>query len=311
MRCPYMPFRRGRSGRAASTVPRLPTFGHNCGGRGWQLRQARLAKQEAGPGWGTTNGRRAPGGKGPSSFGMMVLEKRQQLPRVLKCVRTAGIRLNSPRPSSSESRTAGSSLYAEIENPAKTKAIMPPGRNPRRKSSREENAISAARLDTLWLPVVCAGSDDSAVRRRVRAEVAMNGVLCSRAAGAVRALRLLGWSSRSLHPPAHGRSPAHPTDKDEEEEDLNLPIQFSSSKASPARWTVEHSLGKQHYRPWWKVLPVSATLSILIIWCYVRPETSADQWLRRVLGEEEDEAEEEPDDRLEEPEAPALYGARI
>lgn len=120
----------------------------------------------------------------------------------------------------------------------------------------------------------------------------------------------MGWASRSLHPPPHGRSPARPTDREEEEEDPNLPIQFSSSKATPDRWTVEHSLGKEQQRPWWKVLPITFSLTVLIIWCYLRQETSTDQWLREVLGEVDKEDEEEPDDRLEETEAPTFYGAR-
>ncbi|KAK7801908.1 hypothetical protein U0070_005895 [Myodes glareolus] len=138
----------------------------------------------------------------------------------------------------------------------------------------------------------------------------MNGVLCSRAAGAVRALRLVGWASRSLHPPPPGRSPARPTYREEEEEDPNLPIQFSSSSATPDRWTVEHSLGKKQQRPWWKVLPITFSLTVLILWCYLRQETSTDQWLREVLGEVDKEDEEESDDRLEEPEAPTFYEFR-
>lgn len=48
-------------------------------------------------------------------------------------------------------------------------------------------------------------------------------------------------------------------------------------------------------------------LTVLILWCYLRQETSTDEWLREVMGEVE---EEEPDGRLEDPEAPAFYGAR-
>ncbi|XP_055460769.1 ubiquinol-cytochrome-c reductase complex assembly factor 4 [Psammomys obesus] len=135
----------------------------------------------------------------------------------------------------------------------------------------------------------------------------MTSVLCSRAAGAVRALRLAGWASRSLHSPTRGRSPAQPADR-EEEEDLNLPVQFSSSKAAPVRWTVDHSRGKQYQQPWWKVLPFTLALMVLIMWCYLRQESNKDQWLGQVLGEED---EEESDGRPEEPEeAPVLHGAR-
>lgn len=129
---------------------------------------------------------------------------------------------------------------------------------------------------------------------------------CCLSSRAVRALKLVGWASRSLHPPPGGRSPAQPADR-EEEEDSNLPIQFSGSKATPVRWTVEHSLGKQQQRPWWKVLPLTLTIVALIIWCYRREESPTDQWLRQVLEEED---EEEPEGPPEELEAPALYGAR-
>lgn len=126
---------------------------------------------------------------------------------------------------------------------------------------------------------------------------------------AVRALRLVGWASRSLHPPPRGPSPAQPADR-EEEEDPNLPIQFSGSKATPIRWTVEHSLGKQQQRPWWKVLPLALTLVALVIWCYQREESNTDQWLRQVLEGKDEEDEEEPGGPPEELEAPALHRAR-
>ncbi|KAM6165443.1 ubiquinol-cytochrome c reductase complex assembly factor 4 [Erethizon dorsatum] len=131
----------------------------------------------------------------------------------------------------------------------------------------------------------------------------MNVVLCPPAAGAARALRLVGWASRSLHVPPSG--PARGQPPAEQEEDPNCPIQFSSSKANPSRWTVEYSLGKGQQRPWWKVLPLSFSLMALVIWCYLREESEADQWLRQVLEEVP-----EPSDRPEEPGTPAAFGAR-
>ncbi|KAL2766641.1 protein CCSMST1 precursor, partial [Daubentonia madagascariensis] len=130
-------------------------------------------------------------------------------------------------------------------------------------------------------------------------------VLCAPAAGAVRALRLVGWASRSLHPPPGGRARAQPA-AGEDEDDPDRPIRFSSSKAVPSCWTVEQSLGKEQQRPWWKVLPFSLSLMGLVIWFYLRPESDADQWLRRVLEEEVPE----PSDRAEEPGTQAAYGAR-
>ncbi|XP_074053257.1 ubiquinol-cytochrome c reductase complex assembly factor 4 isoform X2 [Macrotis lagotis] len=55
----------------------------------------------------------------------------------------------------------------------------------------------------------------------------------------------------------------------------------AASKANPRRWTVEHSLGSDRRRPWWKVLPVSVSLLVLIFWCFLRVETDVDRWLTR------------------------------
>lgn len=130
-----------------------------------------------------------------------------------------------------------------------------------------------------------------------------HGSFCSRAA---RALRLVRWASRNLHPPLDGRDQAQSAAKGEEEDDPERPVKFSTSKASPSRWTVEHSLGKKHQRPWWRVLPISLSLMILLLWCVVREETGTDSWLKQVLEEEEPE----PSDPSEEPATPAAYGAR-
>ncbi|XP_004873922.1 protein CCSMST1 [Heterocephalus glaber] len=131
----------------------------------------------------------------------------------------------------------------------------------------------------------------------------MSRVLCVSVAGSSRALRLVGWALRNLHlppsDPARGQPPA------EQEEDPSRPIQFSSSKANPSRWTVKDSFGKGQQRPWWKVLPLSFSIMALIVWCYLREESEADRWLRQVLEEEP-----EPSDRPEAPETPAVYGAR-
>ncbi|XP_004706193.1 protein CCSMST1 [Echinops telfairi] len=114
----------------------------------------------------------------------------------------------------------------------------------------------------------------------------MSRVLCAPAARAARALRLVSWTAQSLHSPSRGRAQARPVAHGEEEDDRNEPIQFSSSNANPSRWTVAHSLGKMQQRPWWKVLPLSFFLLALVVWCYLRQESSTDEWLREVLGEE-------------------------
>ncbi|XP_004449229.1 ubiquinol-cytochrome c reductase complex assembly factor 4 [Dasypus novemcinctus] len=134
----------------------------------------------------------------------------------------------------------------------------------------------------------------------------MSRVLCAPATGTARALRLLRWASRSPHPPPGGRARAQSVVEGQEEDDPNRPIRFSSSKANPWLWTVGHSLGREQQRPWWKVLPFSLSLMLLVIWSYLREETSKDKWLRRVLEEET----LEPSDRPEELETPAGYRAR-
>ncbi|XP_003928422.1 ubiquinol-cytochrome c reductase complex assembly factor 4 [Saimiri boliviensis] len=132
----------------------------------------------------------------------------------------------------------------------------------------------------------------------------MSRVLCAPAAGAVRALRFMGWVSRSLHPLPGSRDRAQPAA--EEDDDPDRPIKFSSSKANPRLWTVGNSMGDGYQRPWWQVLPISLSIMALVIWCFLREETETDQWLRRVLGEEVPE----PSGRSEGPETPAASGAR-
>lgn len=112
----------------------------------------------------------------------------------------------------------------------------------------------------------------------------MSCVLGAPAAGAVRTLRLLG---RGLHSPPglRARAPSA-AEGGEGEDEPGRPIRFSRSRASPARWTVAQSLGRQQQRPWWKVLPVSLSLILLVVWCFLRPESGADLWLRRVLDGE-------------------------
>ncbi|XP_040829922.1 protein CCSMST1-like [Ochotona curzoniae] len=102
----------------------------------------------------------------------------------------------------------------------------------------------------------------------------MGRVLGAPTLGAVRALRL----ARSLHSPRGSR--------EEDGADGGRPVAFSSSRASPAQWTVRQSLGGQQQRPWWKVLPFGLSVLLLVSWCFLRPESPADRWLRRLLDGE-------------------------
>uniref|UniRef100_G3UGG5 Ubiquinol-cytochrome c reductase complex assembly factor 4 n=1 Tax=Loxodonta africana TaxID=9785 RepID=G3UGG5_LOXAF len=120
----------------------------------------------------------------------------------------------------------------------------------------------------------------------------MSCVVFEPAPGVARALRFVRWVSQSPHPPSSGRARAQPVAKGEEEDDFNRPIQFSSSKANPPRWTVEHSLGRVQQRAWWKVLPLSISFLALFVWCFLRQESSSDECSTGVLGKET-----EPSDR--------------
>lgn len=116
----------------------------------------------------------------------------------------------------------------------------------------------------------------------------------------------MGCASRSLHPPPGGRAPTQPAAGREEKDEPNRPVLFSSSGASPFRWTVGHSLGAEQRRPWWKVVPLSLALAALLLWCCLRLERGADRRPRRMLVAEE----LEPRDGPQGPGTPAAYGAR-
>ncbi|XP_016279656.1 ubiquinol-cytochrome-c reductase complex assembly factor 4 [Monodelphis domestica] len=94
-----------------------------------------------------------------------------------------------------------------------------------------------------------------------------------------RTLSLVPWAPRGLPPPVGARGKNGVAEEDE----LDRPILFSSSKANPRRWTVEHSLGSDRRRPWWKVVPLSFSLMVLISWCFLRKETDLDRWLTESL----------------------------
>ncbi|XP_037546778.1 protein CCSMST1 [Nematolebias whitei] len=73
-----------------------------------------------------------------------------------------------------------------------------------------------------------------------------------------------------------------PTDEETVNEE---PIKFSTSKASHRTWKVEHSMGSQYERPWWKVVPIMLLGSALLLWCFLREETDIDAQLNKHLYE--------------------------
>ncbi|XP_015215468.2 ubiquinol-cytochrome c reductase complex assembly factor 4 [Lepisosteus oculatus] len=67
--------------------------------------------------------------------------------------------------------------------------------------------------------------------------------------------------------------------------DGDQPIKFSTSKASHRTWTVDKSLGSEHQKPLWKVLPLSLLGISLLVWCFFREETEIDRQLEKNLYE--------------------------
>lgn len=72
------------------------------------------------------------------------------------------------------------------------------------------------------------------------------------------------------------------TDEDEHEQPEE-PIKFTTSKASHRTWRVDRSMGSQYERPWWKVLPISLVFTGFIVWCVFRKETDVDSQLEKQL----------------------------
>ncbi|XP_043957602.1 protein CCSMST1 [Gambusia affinis] len=91
----------------------------------------------------------------------------------------------------------------------------------------------------------------------------------------------VGLRSLSLTSPAPARSKPSSDDKAVSSE----PIKFSTSKASHRTWRVDRSLGSQHQRPWWKVVPISLAFAGFLLWCIMRPETNVDTQLEKQLYE--------------------------
>ncbi|XP_047233246.1 protein CCSMST1 [Girardinichthys multiradiatus] len=100
-----------------------------------------------------------------------------------------------------------------------------------------------------------------------------SGVLIKHASSTVgaRSLALTSWVSSRSNPP-------------KEDKVVNSePIKFSTSKASHRTWKVDRSMGSQHQRPWWKVLPISLTFTAFLLWCAMRKETDVDAKLSKRL----------------------------
>ncbi|XP_059892942.1 ubiquinol-cytochrome-c reductase complex assembly factor 4 [Gadus macrocephalus] len=71
----------------------------------------------------------------------------------------------------------------------------------------------------------------------------------------------------------------------ETDEVNNEPIKFSTSQGSHRTWRVDRTMGIQHQRPWWKVLPVSLVAVGFLLWCAFREETDVDLMLQKDLYE--------------------------
>ncbi|XP_059180860.1 ubiquinol-cytochrome-c reductase complex assembly factor 4 [Centropristis striata] len=94
----------------------------------------------------------------------------------------------------------------------------------------------------------------------------------------------------------------HRSAESKDEEVISEPIKFSTSKGSHRTWRVDRSMGSQHRRPLWKVLPISIGFSVLLLWCALRSESDIDEKLEKQLYEHfptSSEEEEEEQDKSE------------
>ncbi|XP_063172371.1 pseudouridylate synthase TRUB2, mitochondrial isoform X2 [Candoia aspera] len=67
------------------------------------------------------------------------------------------------------------------------------------------------------------------------------------------------------------------------EPDSSQPLCFSKSPANPRVWTMRQSLGSDKAQPLWRALLISLSLSLILLWCVLRPETDADRKLAELL----------------------------
>ncbi|XP_070614917.1 pseudouridylate synthase TRUB2, mitochondrial isoform X2 [Erythrolamprus reginae] len=77
----------------------------------------------------------------------------------------------------------------------------------------------------------------------------------------------LGFLQRRLYCPP----------KENEETESSEPLCFSKSPANPRQWTIRRSMGSDHQQPLWRAMLVSLSLALVLLWCYLRPETEVDR----------------------------------
>ncbi|KAM3825424.1 pseudouridylate synthase TRUB2, mitochondrial isoform 2-T2 [Vipera latastei] len=80
-------------------------------------------------------------------------------------------------------------------------------------------------------------------------------------------------------PPSLGFLPRRlysPSQKPEEPESSE-PLCFTKSPANPRRWTAWQSMGSDQRQPAWRALLITLVMVLILLWCYLRPETEADQ----------------------------------
>lgn len=77
----------------------------------------------------------------------------------------------------------------------------------------------------------------------------------------------LGFLSRRLYSPS----------QKPEEPESSEPLCFTKSPANPRRWTAWQSMGSDQRQPVWRAMLISLVMVLILLWCYLRPETEADQ----------------------------------
>ncbi|XP_034294612.1 pseudouridylate synthase TRUB2, mitochondrial isoform X2 [Pantherophis guttatus] len=71
--------------------------------------------------------------------------------------------------------------------------------------------------------------------------------------------------------------------KESEEPESSEPLCFTKSSANPRRFTTRQSMGSDHKQPLWRALLISLTFTLLLLWCYLRPETEIDRRAEELL----------------------------
>ncbi|KAH0615565.1 hypothetical protein JD844_005006 [Phrynosoma platyrhinos] len=82
--------------------------------------------------------------------------------------------------------------------------------------------------------------------------------------------------------------------QERQEPENSEPLSFLKGPASPRRWSVSQSMGSDQQQPLWRVVLLSLTLTAILLWCALRPETEVDRFLETIMEENTPDQEAKP-----------------